>query len=659
MGITISGSSGLFYRPAVPAVVQIKPTWGGSWQTAPELELQSATVCSAGHGLDSASVSRRFGALKQPWESAATQKRPANLAHYWLRVMLAGDAGWQQAWVGRIRDEAREVYGAGTGQQTWQCYGPIQLLDRIPVSASYWQGDADAKRLGWVPGMNRGGARGAVYGNRAATKMDAQREGSQAYVFGGKEAWSRYDLLEYLVEWFANEDDDGPRWRITGQTEPLKTMRDALELPSKASLNELIRLLIPTQYGMDWTVDATDDGFALRVFSLSARSWSWGGVTVPANQMPVRIQTGRSLDNLTTRLVGSGVHQYRRVRVLGQRIVVCCTLWGPSWSETQPHAGSLVAGWSTTEETDYRQAGGKEDPDEIDKYRDQSKFLLLWSRFTAPADWDLHDGQAAPQLDTEGQLAAGQVADYQQAAKETLDWLPLWEGFDYSTDPATDNTGGADADLLKPMLFVSMNPEQEKHKLAEALGLSLSVASNDWGIYCPCNPRHRAAWRTMQPADPVGGDDQPAEWDWRWYAATIAFLSDQRLCLEYEDPQSLAGDTLEIEVDGAEAWYLAPNTLVGLDAEGNFVNSGLSGRMIRNDRDKLGLVMVGAIARYLQPRARAEIVAKRMLPWGGLIGGLLDHVDDGTGLQALRCPITQITWQAKDQTTTVLAGHAQ
>ena len=136
--------------------------------------------------------------------------------------------------------------------------------------------------------------------------------------------------------------------------------------------------------------------------------------------------------------------------------------------------------------------------------------------------------------------------------------------------------------------------------------------------------------------------------------ATVAFESDHRLELEWEQfpaAQPSSG-TLVIEDPQAEFWYLARDTVVGLDTDGKFKIAGPI--TLRDDTPRLSLLMAGAIARYHKERARAEITIKGLVPWGDLLGQVLTVIDDGGDSQTIQGVITSVDWTGGEHPMTVV-----
>ena len=67
--------------------------------------------------------------------------------------------------------------------------------------------------------------------------------------------------------------------------------------------------------------------------------------------------------------------------------------------------------------------------------------------------------------------------------------------------------------------------------------------------------------------------------------------------------------------------------------------------------------MAGAIARYYMERNRAEIIVKRLLPWGNLVGQILTVVQGSGSTQTIQAPITSVEWH--ENTTVIRTGFAK
>jgi hypothetical protein len=666
MGITIAPRTAEYPRQHVAAIVETKDEWSGEWQYRPELLCARVALSAAGDDLGAAELQRRYGEIKQQWEGSFGTVAPIDIADHWVRVSMVCDEGVYVVFIGQISGEPRVIYGADvapSGVQTWTAYGPLQTLRKIHVSESYWYEAGEAERaIGWVPPMNARSETKTVSGNRSDAEGDAG-----SYCYGGTDTWTHRQYLDYLLAHWLDDD-----WRLTGQTSLLDELKTIVTWNDTQTLAEMFRKLIPIRYGLDFVVRAysettvdddgeetTNEGFEIHVFSLSAKSRTAGGVTLPANPGTVKIQAAEASDVLNCNVVRTRDHRYDRIRVLGKRIIVCCSL--------DATKGTLIPAWSDEQEVSYKAASMEQ--------RKTDAYRAVFQAYQVPSDWDFNEGSAAPKLDENGAVVEGESSDTQLTIRNTLRWLPLFEGFDYSTDPETDNTPEwVQPDLMPPMAFVFDELDEPddagnvpgRYILAETADIDVHVPQEHLGIFLKCDPNHWLAdghWDDEE--DAIADNELSPAYDYDLIACTIAFESDQRLMKSYTRPSTdEAGgvSTIDIIVDDAEFWYLAAGTYVGINDDGELVESG-PGRILRDDSDKLSAILAGAIARYCDERARAEIRLAGLLPWQDLLGQILTVVEEGdSDSHEIGAPITSIEWHMGidgSPTTTVRAGFAE
>jgi len=199
---------------------------------------------------------------------------------------------------------------------------------------------------------------------------------------------------------------------------------------------------------------------------------------------------------------------------------------------------------------------------------------------------------------------------------------------------------------------------------AEKFGIGVQAMRNDWGVALASTPNHLLAKNRFTGANPTA---QIPLYDYTRLIATIAFEADQRLRVEYTVPDAssaeippLGNGVKVIEEPDAEMWLLAGRTVVGVDETHQLKVSPSTPQILRNDADRLALVMAGAIARYTVPRAKASITIKGILPWTSLLGQILTVIDEGGSLQQIQAPITSVSWQNGPQpVTTIQTGFAE
>jgi hypothetical protein len=692
----LRGPSATQVTPVLPVLVWTKPTWEDPWTWQPELRALGVRLASASDGASSATFARPYGWVKHPWETAVAWKSPwTGLAGLWVMVASAGEAGYQPIFIGRLEAETRQPHGADegpSGVQTWQAVGPTSLLERRAISRSWWLEDGTERELQWVPDANRRGEHGLLLGNRSEDKSNG------TYLFSGPatldtgDVWSHYDLLEYVVERFLNAPEAGSgtgsgdiHWTIGGQVDLLAEILDVVPMDDTQTVADLLARLIPRTKGLDYLVNWTEEGFEIRVFSLNSLPWSFGWVTLHSNPQHVFFTAGECVENLGTSLATVTEEQYRTIRVLGNRLVICGSLVGdavvmeaPAFSP-HPNAGSLAPCWDAGLEAEYL-AGkpGVEDPEWDSgskgvigwnrEFRRQEKFAAVYQHYAMPIGWDMDAAGFAPLVKPNGDIAAN-GAPYQTYARQALDWLPLKEGYDYSngeTVPLDDES--EEKDFLPPAVWVSnisaldeYDPGDMGYFPAEDCGISVSIAKTRLGVELSASPNHLLAmthWTGASPSDVL------PKYDYELLVATLAWESDQRWGFEVQLDNGRADGVKEILIEDAECWWLAPNTVVGVDENLALKFSGSSGRLLRCDLTPLVFAMAGALARYGSPRSRATIELAGLFPFGPLVGRILDYVESGGEAQAVAAPITSITWTIPQDEramprTTIHTGYAR
>lgn len=642
-----------------PPLVYWKQRWNDEWQLAPQLEpthLVSAVACA---DMDRCELRRRYGRIKQWWKNDFDDYTPVGgTDNSWVAVVAVSDDGGQQTiFMGQISGEGREVYDptaqGASGVQNFVAFGPLQILRKLHLSHSVWAVGGVETVCHWLPDINdskRG--RAVERGNRSTAKI----VGTYLYDWhqgADNRSWSHYDYLEYLLAWFATQPG-GPAWTIDGPgVAALQNITETVQLGESATLDQIIRRLVPLRYGLDWYTRPTAGGFSVHVFPLSATVHSFGGWTIPANPDRVQIALRGSQERQQCRVAFTADHLYKKVRTIGRRIVVCCTL--ASWNST------LVPGWGPADETAYKAGlGGGTTAKQHDLARASHRYRDVFQRFVAPADWDHQDNAANPYCFPGPTIQA--VAQYQNAQRHTLAWTPMKVGWDYSQDPpvATGDSPGA-PELMPPAAWIGQpgldpaHPSMIIYTACEKCGMHVSALHNDLGIFLECQPNHLLAKNHWSGAASTA---KSPKYDWSNLEATVAFETDMRFEVVYENPDPAAEGEMVLEVKDAQLWYLAADTVVGTDTEGGLVKS-TSAQVLRMDLDLLELVMAGYLSRYADSRCRAEITVPGIRPWSDLRGQILASIGDPLTDAQLAAPITQIVYQFEPHPQTSLhAGFA-
>lgn len=556
----ITGSAGITITQHYRPIVEIRQHWWDEWTWEPDLDFTGGQVCVAADGVSEITIHRRYGLVKQPWESDYVTRSSWKINGWWVRVRFVGDGGTiRTVFVGQISTEERELHGADNGPsglQEWTCYGPEAILEKTSIGRSFFlvpdaKSDADipgvVKELGIAPDFNRDddGQTGNMTLYRegeAGTEEEEDYEPGKCHLFGGTLEWSNYDIAEYLIAKFLDESDlepepdqFGPTWRLAGQADTLKNLYRTVDIDKTESLLTILRHLIPLDRGLDFFIRPFEDeegelqGYEICVYSISDQEWSFGSQTIPANPNVVEFDSSVG-EGTTVQIVRSAEHKYGRLRLVGERIVVCGSLVGAEarlainppqtvmWHSLGETPEGLAGGlleesytatnvwtanklrkcWSDGLETAYKTAGGRatemdvatntiqaDDIRELDEIRGGYKFQAVYQHFGAPDEWDMADGGWAPKFGGNGEIVRELVdggtvtyqaipCDYQIRIRRTLDWLPLLVGYDYS--PVIDAVGF----LIDTDWPAVLNDEVEK---AELLPPFVLCYDSSWGTF--------------------------------------------------------------------------------------------------------------------------------------------------------------------------------
>jgi hypothetical protein len=710
MGATITTPSVTAVPPqVVQPIIQIKQDWQDFWAVAPELLASNISTASAGQDLSRLVFHRRYGSVKDTYQTDFATRTETDLTDWWIRVraLNAEATDLQTVWLGRISGDDATKYASSAvpaGVQQWVAYGGAQILRKRAIGRSFHLRDGQVQDIGWVPPLNDP-AKSEV-GNRSSGTGDG------VYMYGGEELWNYRQYVEYLLAKFLDESAaGGPEWTLTGQADVLEKLSTPIRWGTTQTVYQMLRRLIPLDRGIDYTVrivashtpsegaDIPEAGFEIFVYAVSPIEYTFAGVTMPKNPLAVPINAGTANDlHPSPRIIASHDRKFKRIRALGKRIVVCCSLWAakapaaalvpettvgiPSYSNggaaTLP---SLVKKWEAAIEAEYKTgAVGKDDEADHDEYRRQDKFQDVYASFGAPVAWDMNGGTAAPWCDAEGTLRTDDpgtgddesIADYQTILRRTLSWIPLKEGEDWTNIAAAASRARGtptdvddhQADYLPPIAWL-FDLATFAFTDSSKLGVGVRPKRHDWGVLLRASPNH------IMGQNHFGNEGESAlktakwpRYDWQELAVTIAFESDQRYTMEWAHPDATAKDgVLELEVD-AELHYLAPNTIVATpypDSTPAVVLSGDEGRVIREDRELMGLVMAGAISRYGYGRNRASVAMKGLVPCHDLIGQILTTIEESGNSHVINGPITGVTWDmalSSSPSTVIRAGYA-
>lgn len=701
---------------ALSPLVYFSDSPTGPWTLATFAIFERAVVFSGSEGVDRLEFLVPYGSTLSPLEGGSfLSVSPNDLSDAWVKLDMVDAAGAKNTvFVGQVRGQDCDVFGSDSdvagqtapvpkGFQRWAALGGLQILRMTSISKSFSLNPSGSAvvRLDWSPGFNARDSKGLFRGNRS----DSAAPDDPSFVFGGTSTWTRRQALDYVLKRFLNT---GPiKWTLGGQLEVLAEDLRLLEIGLVTNAAELLRRIIAHKEGIEFGVhpsigtDGNFSGFEIKIFTLTAAPVTFLSCTIPANPNVVSFSTSDMEDVDQLRVSTDRSTTASRIRLVGERVVVCATLLGPTLSGDAggdvltSTVSTLIGKWTSALEAAYKAgdptATFNSDHAKHDRFRAQTLFESVYLRYGLPQGF-ARPPAWVPAFD--GNMNQVGAALYQDAIRETLSWIPLLEGYDYSTNPATNNNPtGAFPEVRRPYVIAEDHKAEDEDETAPTMGPTTSAPPTQWspidkmgfgysalqhdlGVQIHASPNHRLAFSRgtfdgtseaisefFLDSDKDGPLDEGHAADARTLAATIAWKTDTRFVLEYAlDSENDDGTVVEVEAHDAQFWWLAPGTIVGLDSSGKPVTSGATGIALRNDADLFAPMMAGLIARYVFARTRVDFAFHGWRPWLQLLGAVLTTVDEGGNKTPVNSPITCVELVGglnAEPRTVVRAGFAK
>lgn len=609
---------------------------------------------------------------------------------------------------------------------------------RVPTGV----GAYETRQMGWVPDINSGGGSGELVGNASKEVVsDQDFQASHLYspperldlqTTVTSKPWSLLDYVEYVLARFATTTV-GPNWKINrtqaeetlggraGYVERIQTIK----LSQAETVASILKKLFNPQFGVDFDVvpfhtgSTTTSGFEVvvvpivdgdEVFTVEDHRGVTHQGRVAGNYNSTEFKVSDTVDIADVSIVENIDNRFSEIVVQGERILSCCTLEAKTASQVaEGEVRSLDRLWGDDLEGEYLDAteDAAADWEEQAKARRQERFAAVYQAFGVPRFWDWHGGVASPALDAQGQIILERpeglpesapdprIGQHQSGELKTEAFIPLFEHVDYSVINALGYPDyskvppGVIPKLMQPQAWVWDTAADGTHgdtrrrvslRELEQGGVSIQPLKNAFGLFLRCTPQHLLSLGHWDDA-PSWGEGKAPAYNWEDLIVTAAVRANQRFAMRWEVPiDDDPGDDSKkvIPVPGAEFWFVAPNTVYGLDVDGKeqFVGGTEAGTnpdgtqfrmaveevkpfVARNDSAKMVSVMAGAIARYKATRAKASITMRGLQPWDGLIGTILTTVEKGGRLRRVNTVVTSVSWDIEgEQQTTVKAGYA-
>lgn len=618
------------------AVVQVRAAWGDDWETVPYLEAVGDAFNRAGLARSEAKLLWRYGQIKREDLNSFTAYLPKDLFGKYVRICVSTSKGLTPRWYGVIDDDALDIKGkdpAPTGDQSIQCWGLDHLLDRYTVRQVKYTTDGNTVyTIERIPVFNRRTKRGnSLLGNRTSgtTEEDVDAFSSDGAV------WTNFQILQSLLLW--NLPSDAPPFTLAGQDALLKQIEQVHDFKSGTPLREVLNKLIDRRRGMVWCLRISEnEEVNIWVSSILDESVSVGGTTIEKNTEQSVVTVDQ--DKKISEVVISKVTSSRYNRLVARGGLLKCIF------SVSKDDGTLEWAATSTLILDYKAGAAEADgydalPTDKDKalwnddFRAEDKFDRI-GMFRIPNTWNksVKDGWgggesfvAVPSVKDDGTVLTDAAANLWLFDRALLQHLPALEvGKDYSVEPPTDeNPSGDEPEFRKPFIvilhedkyvYLDKHGDREEPPLPHA---SIRMLDREMAMQVDIRPRHllmKTDWSGAEPSYINGKPfDAASVFDWRKMIATVAIEADQHL-REVVDDGSGGNREIVIDVPDAELVYLAPNTVLGIDADGSLKRAPAEGTFIRNDLEALERVAALAWAWYSKPRASVKITKRGFAP---------------------------------------------
>jgi hypothetical protein len=490
----------------------------------------------------------------------------------------------------------------------------------------------------------RGGGWENARGNRSTSV-----NGDGVYAFSNDaELWTDRQIADYLLAYYGS--GWGPTYYLAGATPALDSSvrrRDLTGLTCRQALNTLI----DPRRGLGWTIflDAADN-VVVYVFSNSDRALYFEDSVLSANADQVWLDFDGRHD-LNPEFTWNQLQSYPEIHVRGGPVRTCA-----SFSVAD---GTLEAGWSATQETTYKTAGGSgASSADNDQVRRREGLRAVYQRLRVPDawDWQVNNGEgtgtdttAAPEVNYDGTVTTATAATAQRIDKAFDRFVPLLEEVDSTGTPV----------YRRPFAVVK-NSDGDWLEAHGGVYLGLEIEDEELGVYVTASVPHLLARNHFDTGDAGTYDSElDPEYDYEDTIITAQVPTDRRLEARVAVPGVWASEVSEplvIDVPDAEYWWIAPGTVTGIDSSLTLTRQATA-LEVRNDASRLRHALVLAMAYYGRPRAQASIripSASLLLPAGTMLTGAVSGrhwVDVGT-------VVTKRVWEFRGSSpqTTITTG---
>lgn len=502
-------------------------------------------------------------------------------------------------------------------------------------------------------------------GNIIGNKSNSLETDKDTYIFSAdNEIWYNYEIAEYLLAHYNYEN--GPEFFLVGDDAIIQALYDIIGVYDFSSMTvyDALNILISRGRGFGWKIEVMADGDVYIVpFSLLNEEMALGDILMPANPNKISVDLWTEQEHIDVQITGNITNLYDRIVVQGARMKSCCSLNFAN--------GGLEKGWSTAEETAYKDAAknatgygsltNDEKAELNDKFRAEDRFKRVFTTFRIPHNWDwlIGSNKVSPWLDSTGELHLDTQSTYWNADKRFASSLPFKVGVDYGgATPIDKNPANSEPEFRS--MFGLVKDADGKYQYADKYQHNphFRPLSREMGVELAFNPRYLAAKNHWTDAEPGIFEELIEEGiDYEDIIVTAFLETDQVVHVVHSFNFYENQRTLVITIPDVELWYITPGTIIGVDENGACIEYGGTSNLLRDDRDRLRVALNSAKAWYGKERNKIAITIKSIDP-GIPIGTLIENVDIAD-MGAIGSVVTELHWDFQNHSTTIITDFGE
>ena len=650
-------------RNLVSYRVRFKKTWADEFKVIKFLKPISANY-SIAPSLSSADLLLEYGELKQAGQAIFGFQIPRDeVEQNFVEIQTIDEESTTSIWVGTVENSIFDIFGPTnlgppSGNQEIKAYGLEHLLDRIPIERAFVK-SADGQdppeffEIQWFPVFNERFRNGlSDQGNRTEFSIQGIHRFSDE---GFK--WSHLDIIKYLLAFYGPSN---PKFELSGQFEELDKIQTNVDLDGLTIKQALDKLISP-QRGLGWVVRTCGDGVVnIHVFTVLTEPISSGDVQIPANPEQFDLQLDDAINISTAKINLNSQSRFEKIIIQGQRLKVCNTFRFAD--------NSLERAWTQAEEDAYEA--------ETDENRKTDKHSRVYTTYRVPKKWD---GTVRVSLGIVGGSLVQVPALPCFTDNGTLTFPVDEEGFAapifwhyakaFSRNIPIEKEAtiiGAEPEFLAPLVLIQ-DPTTEKFSQVEKLNIAVGtekgkqsarirMLDREMGIECQLPLGHSFGLNHFS-----GTSKITPEHDYETIRATVFYETDCRVRVieEIRDGKHPEAErALVIDVPDAEAWYIVPGTLIGVE-NGEFLKAeGSAAGLVRDDTPRLRQIAAFAKAWYGKQRASFSMTLKETFQFLAP-GQIIRQISSSWHRQQVGTVVSEISWDFETGETTTLTDFAE